>query len=63
MDRGAWQATVHGVAELDMTEWLSMHTQYVTQYIHKFHAERMDIFSWGGPWKELFYLPHGHNIL
>ena len=20
MDRGAWQATVHGVAELDMTE-------------------------------------------
>ena len=22
-DRGAWQATVHGVAELDMTEQLS----------------------------------------
>ena len=25
MGRGAWQATVHGVAELDMTDQLSMH--------------------------------------
>ena len=25
MDRGAWQATVHGVAELDMTFFLSTH--------------------------------------
>ena len=24
-DRGDWQATVHGVAESDMTEWLSKH--------------------------------------
>ena len=24
MDRGAWQTTVHGVVELDMTEWLSV---------------------------------------
>ena len=23
MDRGAWQATVHGITESDMTEWLS----------------------------------------
>ena len=26
MDRGAWWATVHGAAELDMTEGLSIHT-------------------------------------
>ena len=26
MDRGAWWATDHGVAELDMTEQLSAHT-------------------------------------
>ena len=28
MDRGPWWATVHGVIELDMTEWLT-HTQWV----------------------------------
>ena len=26
MDRGAWWTTVYGVAELDTTEWLSLHT-------------------------------------
>ena len=38
MDRGAWQATVHGIAELDITEWLSMpktkkHYNLVVLYI------------------------------
>ena len=31
MDRGAWWATVHGVAELDMTEQLT-HFIYVAKY-------------------------------
>ena len=31
MDRGAWWATVHGVAELDMTEQLT-HFIYVANY-------------------------------
>ena len=27
MDRGSWQATVHGVTKSDMTEWLSTHAR------------------------------------
>ena len=30
MDRGAWQATIHGVAELDMAEQLSIRNPYFT---------------------------------
>ena len=33
MDRGAWWATVHGVAESDMTEGLSIYT--CKMHIHK----------------------------
>ena len=29
-DRGAWQATVHGVTELDMTEQLNVHLRVHT---------------------------------
>ena len=29
MDRGAWQATVHGVTELDMTKQLTLLTRYL----------------------------------
>ena len=36
MDRGAWQATVHGVLkELEVTEQLSAHTRLHTQYFRK----------------------------
>ena len=37
MDRGAWQATVHGVAELDMTEWLTLSLSACNTRYHTSH--------------------------
>ena len=36
MDRGAWRATVHGVAESDTTEQLT----------HNMHLSFLHVFSW-----------------
>ena len=33
MDRGAWQATVHGVTKLDTTEWLSTLMQLIVSQV------------------------------
>ena len=33
-ERGAWWATVHAVAESDMTERLTLHFQYISNLIY-----------------------------
>ena len=43
IDRGAWQVTVHEVAELDMTEWLST-TQHITLLITKISKRFLENF-------------------
>ena len=39
MDRGAWQAAVHGVAELDMTEELTLHILSPSPKPHRVKVE------------------------
>ena len=36
MDRGAWRATIHGVAELDVTEQLALSLSYVHTHTHTY---------------------------
>ena len=62
MDRGVWWATIHEVAELDMTEQLSMHMYKLSQVKALFKAKCFKIFNryyqiilCRGPAKSHFY--------
>ena len=55
MERGAWRATIHGVAELGMTEWLRLHcycnanlshSKYIYIYIYIWNSLEKYKFLW-----------------
>ena len=45
MDRGAWQATCHGIAELDMTERLSTAQHITILYVFTAHVYTMYLLT------------------
>ena len=47
-DRGAWQAAVRGVSELDMTEWLSGSRRSIFKRDNTFSFLPPPVTAWGG---------------
>ena len=48
MDRGAWQATVYGVTELDMTEQLTLY--YYSDMVRPAAMTAIGKIVWELPW-------------
>ena len=64
MHRGAWWATVHGVSQSDMTQWLNHHHQWKAFVFHSsfcFHLfvdqSASKLFLKGKKWRRAQFLP------